>query len=391
MKLMSWLGVFAGLLFALLTTGCQAASPAAVPGVATRQTQPIETLEILPSTTSTSLPTLAATLTSTPQPTSIATVQPVYAPITVQNAGRLVDVAVLDFGPWSQILSLEWAPDGRFLAVSAGNKIILVEPHTWSVAAQVDLVASSAGLAFSPDSQHLAAASRDGSVSVWEISPTNAQQLSPVYTLEAHRKGANQVVFSPDGLWLASGGNDALARVWQVQDGEPVAQIIGGSYAVADLAFSPDGAWLAIANGNLIRLRKPDSGIIGLTLQAQEPVFRLAFSPDGRWLAGGDTDNQVLLWEIGEDISARVVGEHAGQPGRVNALIWQVEFHPQSDLLVSAGGDGAVRLWDLSSHQALMVLSGHGGAATSATFSSDGLWLASGDLDGRLVIWGVQD
>lgn len=382
-------GLHTVLLVALLFSGCQPVLPIAVPTIVS--TQPISTPEALPSATPTSPPTLALTPTLTWQLTPSATPKPVYTPITSQNAGRLLEVAVLDFGPWSQILSLEWAPDGSLLAVAAGNKIILVEPHTWSVAAQVDLVAAAAGLAFSPDSQHLAAAHRDGSLSVWDISLENGAQLSPVFTLEAHRKGANQVVFSPDGLWLASGGNDALARVWQVRGGEAVAQIIGGSYAVADLAFSPDGAWLAIVNGNLIRLRKPDSGIMGLTLQAQEPIYRLAYSPDGRWLAGGDTANQVLLWEIGEDVSGRVAGEHTGQPGRVNALIWQVEFHPQGDLLVSAGGDGTVRLWDLISNQALMVLSGHGGAATSATFSPDGLWLASGDLDGRLHIWGLQD
>ena len=385
------LGVFISLLVALLTTGCQAAplplTPAASPNPAT----PAVPSEILPLATPTILPTLAITHNPTLQSTPSATPQPVFVPINIQNVGQLLEIAVLDFGPWSQILSLEWAPDGSFLAVSAGDKIILVEPHTWSVAAQVDLAPAAAGLAFSPDSRYLAAAHRDGSLTIWEIGLENRAQLSTVFTVEAHRKGTNQVAFSPDGLWLASGGNDGLARVWQVQDGEIIAQIIGGSYAVADLAFSPDGAWLAIVNGNLIRLRKPDSGIMGLTLQAQEPIYRLAYSPDGRWLAGGDTANRVLLWEIGEDVSGRVAGEHAGQPGRVNALIWQVEFHPQGDLLVSAGGDGAVRLWDLNSNQPLMVLAGHGGAATSATFSPDGLWLASGDLDGRLCIWGVQD
>ena len=383
--------MFISLLVALLISGCQVAplplTPAASPDPAT----PAAPSEIPPSATPTRLSTLAITLTPTLQPTPSATPQPIYVPINIQNAGRLLEVAVLDFGPWSQILSLEWAPDGQLLAVAAGSKILLVEPHTWAVAAQVDLAAAAAGLAFSPDSQHLAAAHRNGSLTVWEVSLENGAQVSPAFTLEAHRKGANQVVFSPDGLWLASGGNDALARVWQVQGGEAVAQIIGGSFSVSDLAFSPDGAWLAIVNGNLIRLRKPDSGIMGLTLQSQEPIYRLAYSPDGRWLAGGDTANRVLLWEIGEDISTRLVGEHTGQPGRVNALIWQVEFHPLSELLVSAGGDGAVRLWDLNSNPALMVLTGHGGAATSATFSPDGLWLASGDLDGRLHIWGVQD
>lgn len=297
----------------------------------------------------------------------------------------------IEFGPWSQIISLEWAPDGRFLAVSAGNQLVLVDPLTWEVVLREELAATAPGLAFSPDSRYLAAASRDGHLTVWEIDKSDPLRLVEMYSLEVHRKGANQVAFSPDGMWLASGGNDALARVRRLQDGEEVAQIIGGSFAVSDLAFSRDGGWLAIVNSNLVRLRKPENGVMGLTLQSDQPLFCLDLSPDGAWLAAGDSASRVLLWELQKDAVLRVLGEHTGRKGRVEALVWQVDFNPQGDLLASAGGDGVVRIWDVAAGVGLASLSGHTGAATSASFSPDGLWLATGDLGGKLRIWGIED
>lgn len=387
MLLMIWLGIY--------TAGCQAVSPitpvapslSPTPLIATEYTSPS------PSATPVQTPTQTVQPTSTPTilPTLTSTSLPVYPPITIQNAARLTEVEAIEFGPWYQIIGLEWAPDGSVLVASAGNQLIVIDPQNWDIAARVELDASSPGLAISPDSRYLAAASRDGTISLWDIGQVSSTQMMPIYRLDAHRKGANRVAFSPDGLLLASGGNDAMARIRQVEDGEEIAQIIGGSYAVSDLEFSPDGAWLAIVNSNLIRLRKPESGVMGVTLQSTDPLFCIDISPDGRWLAAGDTASQVLLWDLQAESASSLVGEHAGRKGRVEALIWEVSFNAQGDLLASAGGDGMVQIWDLKAGQPLATLPGHGGAATSVQFSPDGRWLATGDLDGRLRIWGIEE
>lgn len=380
----AWALVLLGMAF--LSMGCQSTPVAGAP-----TPSPEPSLTVLPTVAPPAPTASRAPATSTTQPFPTPVPPPVYIPITAENAGRLVVAHAIEFGPWSQIISLEWAPDGRFLAVSAGNQLALVDPLTWEVFDRKELAATAPGLAISPNSRYLAAASRDGYLTVWEIGAGDPLYLTEIYSLEVHRKGANRVAFSPDGMWLASGGNDALARVRRVQDGEEVAQIIGGSYAVSDLAFSQDGAWLAVVNSNLIRLRVPESGVMGLTLQSEQPLFCLEFSPDGAWIAAGDSASRVVLWELQKDAVAQVVGEHTGRAGRVEALVWQVDFNPPGDLLASAGGDGAVRIWGIAGREALAGLTGHTGAATSASFSPDGLWLATGDLGGNLRIWGIED
>jgi WD40 repeat protein len=55
-----------------------------------------------------------------------------------------------------------------------------------------------------------------------------------------------------------------------------------------------------------------------------------------------------------------------------------------------------VRLWDVSGYGSqatngtlLQTLSGHTGAVRGVAFSPDGKTLASGGVDGNIVLWGV--
>ena len=98
-------------------------------------------------------------------------------------------------------------------------------------------------------------AAGDGNVVLWNT--VTGQRL---FSFPAHKKGVNSLAFSPNGNLLATGGNDAVARVWDASSGENQSQMIGGTYAVPDIAFTPDGASLAVVNGEVVRLRDVASG-----------------------------------------------------------------------------------------------------------------------------------
>ena len=70
---------------------------------------------------------------------------------------------------------------------------------------------------------------------------------------------------------------------------------------------------------------------------------------------------------------------------------------PVRDLIAVAGGDGAIRLWDLHSRTKVATLrsemhlrTGHDAIAVSLAFSPDGGLLASGHVDGLARLWDVS-
>ena len=74
-----------------------------------------------------------------------------------------------------------------------------------------DVVSS---VCWSPDGSHLASASHDRSVLVWDVGLGEF-----VAVLEGHTDVVSSVCWSPDGSRLASGGDDETVRVWVQQGG----------------------------------------------------------------------------------------------------------------------------------------------------------------------------
>lgn len=279
------------------------------------------------------------------------------------------------------------------MAAAAGQQVYFYGGPEWSLQGKISLDGWPARIAYHPDGSWLAVAERGGNVAIY-----NLDEGEMVRRWEAHRKGANQVVFSPDGARLASSGNDGYARLWSFPDGILLTEIIGGAYAVPDLVFAGPDASLALANSDLVRFRETAGGRITHTIYAATGLYSLAYGAGSQRLAAGTTDNRLYLWDLapylaGESESRRPLLELAGHTGRAGsaaALVWTVNFNPEETLLVSGGGDGRLRVWDSQTGDLLADLDGHGGAVTEAAFDPGGRYLASGGLDGRILIHAVS-
>ena len=232
-------------------------------------------------------------------------------------------------------------------------------------------------VAFSPDGRHLASASRDGTVRLW-----NPATGRPTTTLQAHRGRVTAVAFSPDGRHLASGDADGTVRLWDPATGRPTTTLQAHRGRVAAVAFSPDGRHLASGDADgTVRLWDPATGRPTTTLQAhRDGVAAVAFSPDGRHLASGDADGTVRLWDPATGRRAAIFKAHRG---RVAA----VAFSPDGRHLASADYEGAVRLWDPATGRRTAAFKSHSGGVGGVAFSPDGRHLASASEDGTVRLW----
>jgi WD40 repeat protein/tRNA A-37 threonylcarbamoyl transferase component Bud32 len=251
--------------------------------------------------------------------------------------------------------------------------------HTWEVK---DVV-------FSPDGKHLASASADKTVTVWDA--TTGQEIR---TLRGHSSIVQSAAFSPDGKRLASGSRDEV-KVWDAATGQEILALKGHAYQ--GVAFSPDGRRLASGSGDEVKVWDAATGQEILALKGHtEYVTGVAFGTDGRRLASASVDKTVKVWdaETGQEIftfkghTKAVVRVAFSPDGRRLASVTKNPHNQISDL------PDEVRVWDVTRGQEGLCLKGHTEAVCSVAFSPDGRRLATASWDATVKVWntttGVQ-
>jgi WD40 repeat protein len=74
---------------------------------------------------------------------------------------------------------------------------------------------------FSPSGQHIASASKDRTVYIWNVE-TGSTVLGP---LRGHANEVNSISYSPDGKCIASGSFDKTIRLWDAETGQQAGQL----------------------------------------------------------------------------------------------------------------------------------------------------------------------
>lgn len=222
------------------------------------------------------------------------------------------------------------------------------------------------------------------------------------------RLSVTSVLWLSDDRTLASGGVDGIVKLWDIRGGGSIphssmspgpcspSPLSGGNQAgkghplvhsyetsgysvdyldasalppalcgphqkqhgVTSLALSPDGASLLVSltGGHLLlydaKNPRREPGRLGGHL-CHSFYVKAAFSRDGTHVASGSSDNNVCIWDLsagwhrdaafGKRSDCLLPQYHlAGHEGEVTAVAW---CPSDSDCLVSAGDDAALRVW----------------------------------------------
>ncbi|WP_072619958.1 NACHT and WD repeat domain-containing protein [Spirulina major] len=339
------------------------------------------------------------------------------------------------------VTGLQFSPDGTQLATASYDTTV----RLWQLAGQPRprLVLGTGAVqdvAFSPNGQRVAAAGEDQVVRVWRVADQRVEQ-----TLTGHESGIERIAFSPDGQQIAAASRDRTLRIWDHR-GQLVAQLQGHQDWVTDVAWHPQGNILASASRDrTVRLWNSQGELLSTLRQPRDRVNTLSFSPDGQWLAAAGDDHQIYLWPVDQTqpqnpiptaqrplTTAQLASHHQNwilvlkfwpQPltaAPTDSLPWlfsadydkkftlwnntgetiqstlsptdsmtDLAFSPQGTLFAATTWDQRLQLWT-AAQTLWQEWDSEQTQLTSVSWRTDGGGLATGGIDGSVVLWSLD-
>ena len=210
-----------------------------------------------------------------------------------------------------RVLSLEFSPDGKFLASGGGEPSRSGEVKIWNpadgklVKALTDPHSDTVfAVRWSPEGDKLATSGADRFMKIWDA---NAGTL--IRAFEGHTHHVLAVTWHLNGRTLATGSADNTIKVWDLRTGEQKRTIQGFSKEITALSFVADSLRLIASGGdNVIKIINADSGGNERSLGGSSDfLYSAATSADGKTTVGGGQDGILRIWEGTKNDPARVL------------------------------------------------------------------------------------
>ncbi|MEC3915683.1 WD40 repeat domain-containing protein [Nocardia sp. CDC160] len=287
--------------------------------------------------------------------------------------------------------AVAFAPAGGVLASGGYDGTMRLwdvrDPKKARALGVLDLGSPVLALVFTADGRSVVASDEKGGLSFVDVTDPSVPRLRK--TIAAHDGSILALALSTDGRLLVSGGDDRTIRLWEITDpADPVplgAPLATPNSGVRALAVDPDGLLAAGLEDGSVRLwsladrNAPREFGIPQTLH-DGPVDALVFGPGQ--LSSGGSDGAVVLWQLTPTGFQPVGHPVRGNRGPISALGLTADNN-----LISAGGDGRIRVWSLPPAD-IPVLTDS--PFTSFDMDATGAHLVTGGDDGQFQLWSVD-
>lgn len=247
------------------------------------------------------------------------------------------------------------------------------------------------GFNFAPDRKTFATV-EENLLEFWDLQTGNS-----IYKIKLEMDYSGPIAFSPDGshIFLTELKEDHITEL-DLQSGsitKPGDNAYPYGYAdpfaVNNYNFNHLGNFIKLGFQNRNQPSNPyfEDVKTGEKIVLPVEIFDIeafSFSSDGQYLVYGNLEG-IFVWNIKELKIQSILNGHDwrgadGWSGKIRSL----SFNPQSNLLVSVGWDGTIRLWNARFGTELRRLN----VCCSADFTPDGRYLITHG-NGVAHVWGI--
>ncbi|MEM8504791.1 MAG: WD40 repeat domain-containing protein [Cyanobacteria bacterium P01_D01_bin.1] len=295
-------------------------------------------------------------------------------------------------GHTGPVRAVSFHPENRFFATSGSDRSV----KTWDLAGQsrvrvIPQESEALSMQFSPDGRWLATGSLKGVVQIW-----NWRTGEAVHTLTGHTSLITSLTFTPDSRALISGSGDSTLKMWDVKTGENKASIRTGQF-IQSVVLDPRNPQ-RIASAGLdkkIEIWNLQNQRLERTIdQAQTPIYamdwrpnsqQVAFSPNSS-ISSEQTDaqrNTIVLFDSARNRQNASLRGHAD-------YVSFLKFSPSGDTLLSGSWDESIKLWDVRTGNLTRSFIENEKRILSGDFSRNGKAFIVGSGDGSIKIYQSQ-
>ena len=239
-------------------------------------------------------------------------------------------------------------------------------------------------VAISKNGKFALTGSFDYAAMLWNISKGKTPQL--INRFADHNGAVNAVAFVENQDRFVSAGDDGAVYLWDAKSAKLLQQFSGHQAKVVSLAVSGDQRLVASASWDrTIRLwdltsLKP----AGVLKGHKGPVNAVLFSGDNRFVYSSSYDGTINKWRVGDGVLIRPVHRHGWG---INVMAWL----PGKTKIAFGTIDGHVQIYDLEANEVAKILIPHQRPVLALAVSKDGKYLASGGGDGVVRVWQMSD
>jgi WD40 repeat protein len=288
--------------------------------------------------------------------------------------------------------SVAFGPEGEFVVISAGGVVSLI-PLDGSGAA-VGRTAMKAGrgsldVEVSPDGEVIASCNTLGEIWIWRDGGEE-----PTLLPGPKEPGGGLIAFSPEANFVAAlcgsyPRDETEYRVWSVPDAREVAVLrLDGDEFRGGSLFTDDGRLITGTSRGVVawNVEEGDGEVL-----VEANVFHMAASGDGqRLLMTEEAEEGFLEGPVGYPVFLDL--ETGGSTTLIThgSRVRSLAVDRDGTLAVTGDPDGVIRVGPVTGEEPHLLL-GHEGHVGSLTIDPLGRWIASAGQDNTIRLWPMPD